>query len=181
MIKGVTTASTSILDNFSATWREYCCATKALHEAGQPVELNFVGCNPPKDIEIPPYIKCHGFISKRNQEGMEKIKRLLQESHFLFVPSRAECFGIVFAEANAFGLPCLTSYVGGISTVVRDHINGITFGLDASTDVYCDYLMNLMKDYEKYEKLALSAFQEYKTRLNWKTAAASVIQLIEAI
>jgi glycosyltransferase involved in cell wall biosynthesis len=152
---------------------------KALHAAGQAVELNFVGCYPPPDIEIPSYIKCHGFISKRTPEGIEKITRLLHESHFLFVPSRAECYGIVFAEANAFGLPCLTSYVGGISTAVKDNINGMTFGLDASVDAYCNYMMNLMQNYSEYEKLALSSFHEYETRLNWKTATSSVIRLIE--
>lgn len=154
---------------------------KALHAAGQSVELNFVGCHPPKDVEIPAYIKCHGFISKRTPEGVMKMTRLLEESHFLFVPSRAECFGIVFAEANAFGLPCLTSYVGGISTAVKDNINGMTFGLDASTDVYCRYLMNLMGQYSEYEKLALSAFNEYQTRLNWKTATRSVVDMIKGV
>ncbi len=155
--------------------------TKALHAAGQSVELNFVGCHPPKDVEIPAYIKCHGFISKRTPEGVNKMIRLLQESHFLFVPSRAECFGIVFAEANAFGLPCLTSYVGGISTAVKDNINGMTFGLDASTEVYCHYIMYMMQQYDNYEKLALSSFHEYETRLNWKTATNSVIQLIQQV
>jgi glycosyltransferase involved in cell wall biosynthesis len=155
--------------------------TKALHAAGQPVELNFVGCYPPSDVEIPSYIKCHGFISKRTPEGIEKMVRLLHESHFLFVPSRAECYGIVFAEANAFGLPCLTSYVGGIPTVVKDNINGMTFGLDASVDLYCHYIMNLMQHYAEYEKLALSSFHEYETRLNWKTATNAVIELIRNI
>ncbi|MCD6038639.1 MAG: mshA 1 [Gammaproteobacteria bacterium] len=151
---------------------------KALHAAGQAVELNFIGCYPPDNVEIPDYIKCHGFISKRTAEGVEKITRLLQESHFLFVPSRAECYGIVFAEANAFGLPCLTSYVGGIPTVVKDHINGMTFALDASTEAYCDYILKLVENYHEYEKLALSAFHEYQTRLNWNIATQSVIQLI---
>lgn len=153
--------------------------TQALHAAGQSVELNFVGCHPPKEVEIPSYIKCHGFISKRTPEGVEKMTRLLHESHFLLVPSRAECCAIVFAEANAFGLPCLTSYVGGISTAVKDNINGMTFGLDAATQTYCEYIMQLMQNYAEYEKLALSAFHEYKTRLNWQTATHSVMQLIQ--
>lgn len=84
---------------------------KALHLAGQPVLLNFVGCMPPSGIDIPPYIKCHGFISKKTPQGIAHITELLRESHFLFVPSRAEAYGIVFCEANAYGLPCLTSFV----------------------------------------------------------------------
>ncbi|HSW94185.1 MAG TPA: glycosyltransferase family 4 protein [Gammaproteobacteria bacterium] len=151
---------------------------KALHEAGQPVELHFVGCYPPADVAIPPYIHCHGFISKRTSEGIEKMSRLLRESHFLFVPSRAEAYGIVFCEANAFGLPCLTSYVGGISTIVKDHVNGMTFSLDASPKDYCDYIMDVMNHTSRYEELALSAFNEYETRLNWRTAVSTVKQLI---
>lgn len=151
---------------------------KALHAAGQKVELNFVGCHPPKSEEVPAYIKCHGFISKRTPEGVAKITALLQESHFLFVPSRAEAYGIVFCEANAFGLPCLTSYVGGISTIVKNNINGMTFGLDASPRVYCDYIIDLMQNYDRYEELALSSFHEYETRLNWSMAVKEVKKLI---
>jgi len=152
---------------------------KALHQAGQPVELHFVGCYPPKHIEIPSYIKCYGFISKRTPEGVETLSRLLRESHFLFVPSRAEAYGIVFCEANAFGLPCLTSYVGGISTVVKNNVNGMTFALDAAPEQYCNYIVDLMQNYSRYEELALSAFNEYKTRLNWDAAVNEVRRLIE--
>ena len=105
---------------------------KALHAMGQSVEVHFVGCTPPAGIDIPNFIHCYGFISKRTPEGVAQITKLLRESHFLFVPSRAEAYGIVFCEANAYGLPCLTSFVGGISTVVKDHINGMTFALDAN-------------------------------------------------
>lgn len=152
--------------------------TKALHAAGTPVELHFVGCTPPKHIDIPSYIHCHGFISKRTREGQDKINQLLSESHFLFVPSRAEAYGIVFCEANAFGLPCLTTHVGGISTIVKDNINGMTFALDAPVEKYCQYIANLMQNYSVYEELALSAFNEYQTRLNWSVATRMVKSLI---
>jgi glycosyltransferase involved in cell wall biosynthesis len=154
---------------------------KALHAAGQAVELNFVGCQPPKDEFIPDYIKCPGFISKRTPEGIAQITQLLRESHFLFVPSRAEAYGIVFCEANAFGLPCLTSFVGGIPTVVKDNINGMTFALDASAEIYCKYIMDLMQNYSRYEELALSSFNEYQTRLNWAVATQQVKRLIQEI
>lgn len=152
---------------------------KALHAAGQAVEVNFVGCYPPAHEEIPSYIKCHGFISKRTPEGVARITKFLRESHFLFVPSRAEAFGIVFCEASAFGLPSLTSYIGGIATVVKDNINGMTFALDASPTVYCDFIINLMKDYTRYEELALTSFNEYQTRLNWNVATQKVTRLIQ--
>src|SRR3990167_1115131 len=148
--------------------------TKALHDAGHSVELTLIGCTPKNLNPIPAYIQPLGFISKFNLEGKLKIQNLLKESHFLFVPSRAEAYGIVFCEANAFGMPCLTTYVGGIGTIVKDHLNGMTFALDASIQTYCDYIVNMMQDRKRYEALALSSYNEFITRLNWKVATEQV-------
>lgn len=152
-----------------------------LHQAGHSVELNFLGCNPPKNVKIPHYIKCHGFISKSTPEGMKKIINLFQDSHLLFVPSRAEAYGIVFCEANAFGLPCLASNVGGISTIVKNGINGMTFESNARIEDYCNYILELMQNYSHYEDLALSSFNEYQTRLNWNVATQTVKKLINEV
>lgn len=150
----------------------------ALHFAGHRVELHIVGYTPPNASSLPSFVKLHGFVSKHTAEGKHKLNELLSSSHFLFVPSRAEAYGIVFCEANAFGVPCLTTYIGGIGTVVKDHINGKTFGLDAPVTAYCDYIVNLMSDHKRYKELALSAYNEFVTRLNWNSAVQSMKQLM---
>lgn len=151
---------------------------KALHESGHPVELSLVGYHPPNLKPIPAYVKCLGFVSKHTPEGENKIRQLLSDTHFLFVPSRAEAYGIVFCEANAFGVPCLTTYVGGIGTIVKDNINGMTFALDIPVTSYCDYIVNLMQNRNQYESLALSSYNEYQTRLNWKVSTQQVQKFI---
>lgn len=151
---------------------------KKLHASGHRVLVNFIGCLPPSHIEIPDYIHCHGFISKKSEKNREIINRLLSESHFLFVPSRAEAYGIVFCEANSFALPCITSHIGGIPTIVKNNINGMTFSLDTPINTFCDYITDLMKDFTAYRTLALSSFNEYQQRLNWEVAAKEVIKLI---
>lgn len=153
---------------------------KALHEAGHPVELNIVGYTPELGNK-PSYINCLGFISKQTAEGKQRIAQLLHDSHFLFLPSRADACPMVFAEANAFGLPVLTSHVGGIASAITDNINGMTFSLDATSKTYCDYIVNLFHDRARYEALALSAHNEYETRLNWQAATAKVKTLIQEI
>ncbi|HLB43227.1 MAG TPA: glycosyltransferase family 4 protein [Gammaproteobacteria bacterium] len=152
--------------------------TKELYDSGHAVELNIIG-HPPKIRLIPSYIKCLGFLSKQTPEGKAKIAELLSQSHFLILPSRAEAYGIAFCEANAYGLPCLTSYTGGIGTVVKNNINGMTFSLDTPISTYCHYIVNLMQNRAQYEALALSAYHEYISRLNWKTAIQQVKKLIE--
>jgi len=154
---------------------------QALHKAGHAVELNIVGYTPPDLPQDASYINCLGYISKHTPEGRKRISNLLANTHFLFVPSRAEAYGIVFCEANAFGVPCLTTYVGGIGSVVKDNVNGMTFGLDASIQIYADYIVDLMHDRQRYDALSLSAYQEYETRLNWKSATKQVKTLIAEI
>ena len=149
----------------------------ALHAAGHDVELTIVGYTP-RLASIPDHIKCLGYISKGSFEGKNKISQLLSESHFLFLPSRADACPMVFAEANAFGLPCITSHVGGIATAVNDNVNGKTFGLDAPVASYCDYIVNLMQDRKRYNDLALSSHHEYESRLNWKVATHQVKDMI---
>lgn len=154
---------------------------KQLHEAGYPVELTLIGYCPKHLFPLPAYVNYLGFISKHTPQGLAQIQRHLSESHFLFVPSRAEAFGIVFCEANAFGVPCLTTHVGGIATVVKDGVNGKTFASDAKVQEYCEYITEVVADEEEYQRLALSSLNEFQTRLNWNTATAKVEKVIHEI
>ena len=155
--------------------------THALHQAGFPVTLSVVGYEPKALMNPPSYIRSLGFISKETETGRKQLAQLLAESHFLFVPSRGEAYGIVFCEANAHGVPCLTTHVGGIGTVVKPNINGMTFGLDASIQQYCDYITTLHQDNVRYRELALSAYNEFVTRLNWQTSVAKVTDLMQDV
>ncbi len=65
--------------------------------------------------------------------------------------------------------------------MVKDNVNGMTFALDAPAAEYCDYIMNLMQNFSRYEELALSSFNEYETRLNWRVATQMVKKLIEEV
>jgi glycosyltransferase involved in cell wall biosynthesis len=153
----------------------------ALHESGQAVCVDLVGCQPPKDTTLAAYITVHGHIAKQDDAGLAKISQLMREAHFLFVPSRAETYDVVFCEANAFGVPCLTSLVGGIGTIINDNVNGMKFAFEDNVNHYCDYITDLMQNYSQYEELALASFNEYETRLNWRVSTEKVKGLIAAL
>jgi glycosyltransferase involved in cell wall biosynthesis len=150
-----------------------------LNRRGIPTRLHLVGCEPPG--KVPDCVVLHGFISKKSPEGRAKMDALLASSNFLIVPSRAECFGLVFAEASSFGLPSLAADVGGIPSVVRDGINGRLFPLSARGEVYADEVVSLMEDPARYREMALNAFAEYETRLNWRVAGQAVVNLLKQI
>lgn len=52
-------------------------------------------------------------------------ERLLESTDVFVHPSRSESFGISILEAMDFGLPIITTNVGGIPDLVSDGINGI--------------------------------------------------------
>ena len=151
---------------------------KKLNKMGLNTELTVVGCEPIVEGELPEFVKPLGFISKASEEGKAKICELIAESHFLILPSKAECFGIVFSEANSLGVPCLATDIGGIPTAIKDDINGMKFSINADIDQYCSYIENLFANYSSYQDLALSAFKEYETRLNWDVSARRIKELM---
>jgi glycosyltransferase involved in cell wall biosynthesis len=112
---------------------------------------------------------------------MQKLEQLLGESHFLIVPSIAECYGLVFCEANSYGVPCIAQKVGGIPTIIRDNINGYLFEPGSSILNYCNYISQLFSNYKEYKQLALSSFNEYQSRLNWTVAGQTVKSLLTEI
>ena len=154
---------------------------KRLNQAGLKTELTIVGCEPLLKESLPEFVKTLGFISKSTEAGKAKIQKLLIESHFLILPTLADCTPIVFCEANSLGVPCLSTTVGGVPTMVHDHVNGRLFDPDADSSQYCDYIANLFVDYSNYKNLARSAFHEYESRLNWRVAGEKVKDLLKTI
>lgn len=152
---------------------------EGLNERGLKTELIVVGCEPELKEPLPDFVKPLGFISKSSEEGKKKLNKLFKESHFLIVPSIAEAYGLVFCEANSFGVPAISRKLGGITTIIKDHINGITFERNADESGYIDYIYTLMNDFNEYKKLCFSSFNEFKTRLNWDTAGEKVKEVVE--
>jgi glycosyltransferase involved in cell wall biosynthesis len=150
-------------------------AAAELNARGLKTELHVVGCDVPDGV--PGVVVRHGFVSKKTPEGSALLDRLFAESHFLIVPSRAECFGLVFAEASSFGLPSLAAITGGVPSVVSDK-NGMLFPLEARGNQYADWIATMMADRTAYERLAFSSLVEFDERLNWDVAGRTVVELL---
>ncbi len=155
--------------------------TRLLNEIGVPTTLHIVGLRKLPLPEVPYYVKHHGFISKATIAGESRLEKLFAESHFLILPTRADCTPVVFSEANSFGLPVLTTNVGGISTVVKDDINGKTFSPSAPPAEWVSYIEQMFTQQAQYKALSLSAFHRYETLLNWKTAGQSIMSLLKQL
>jgi glycosyltransferase involved in cell wall biosynthesis len=142
---------------------------KRLMQLGYQVELDVVGCSIPRHHRDLPWIKQHGVLNSSNPAQIHKLSQLFARVHFVFVPSRAEAYGMIFAEGNAFGLPVVTTATGGIPSIVRDGWNGLLFSLAADAADYAEVVIRSFSDRGRYEQLCRQAFQEFERRLNWRT------------
>ncbi len=154
---------------------------EALKTGGLPTQLTLLGCEPPKYMQLPECVHVAGFISKTTIEGRAEIERLFRWAHFLILPARADCTPMVVAEANSFGTPAVATNVGGISSIIRDEVNGRTFALEDDISAYCHWIRATIQNPNRYMNMALSSFNEYLTRLNWDVGVKRVIQLLNEV
>lgn len=138
----------------------------ALQKSGMPVHLTIIGCLPPVPVNDK-NITVIRFINKNNKDESARLYNILLKTDFLLLPTRAECAGVVFCEAGAFGIPAVTSNTGGISTYVNNGVNGFTLPLAAGADAYAGKILELFSDEDAYRKLCVSSRKNYETTLNW--------------
>lgn len=153
----------------------------ALKSMGIPVLLTVCGCIPPVDfkdesMQVIPY------LNKNIEEDCVRLAELLQSHHFLLLPTRAECFGVVFAEASAYALPSLTTDTGGISSAVHQGENGFRFSLDAPASEYASQVAELFTHYEAaYLPLTKRTRDFYDKHLNWNVFAKSFREVADKV
>lgn len=147
-----------------------------LNKKGVQTELHIVGCDP--EGSMPTFVVRHGFIPKNTVEGQKKLDQLFSEAHFFILPTQAEMFGVVFAEASSWGVPSIATNTGGVPSAVRDGINGFTLDVNADPEEYAELIEKCFLDKSKYREIALSSFQEYQDRLNWDVSGQVVNELL---
>ena len=141
-------------------------------------ELLVVGCTPPDSYKHE-NIKVIPFLNKNKEDDFKVLYKILLDTNFLFVPSRSDCTPIAFCEANAFGIPVITSDVGGITSVIKNEINGYTFPLSTDPKKYADIITSFYKKITNYNELVISSRNYYESNLNWDQWGKSMDQLFD--
>jgi YD repeat-containing protein len=154
---------------------------EALNAAGVNARLTVVGCQPPSAQPLPACVEIVPFIGKDTIEDRRRLGEIFKRSHFFIMPSRAEAFGLVFAEASAFGVPCLATKVGGLPSVIIDDLNGRLFPLEANGAEYASYILGCLHNPDRYRQLALRTAEDADTRLSWNAAGHKVAEILNEI
>ena len=127
------------------------------------------------------YIHNIGYLNKNIEKDNKIITEMYRTSHFFLLPTRSEAYGIVFAEASSYGLPSITTNTGGVSSVVKNGLNGFTLDVDEDVSTFGNLIINLFLDKKEYKHLAKNTFLEYENRLNWNVVEKEILEIFKGI
>ncbi|SFL62949.1 glycosyltransferase family 4 protein [Proteiniphilum acetatigenes] len=142
--------------------------------------LTIIGCNPDLNNSDPD-LRIIPFINKSQAEDTELFHQIMRTTHFLLFPTNFDCFGIVFCEASAYGIPSITADVGGVGQVIKEGKNGYLLSADAQAGEYASLIETLFNDKEQYHGLRESSRKEFETRLNWNTWSIKVDKILKQV
>ena len=104
-----------------------------------------------------------------------KIKELLNKSKLLIHTSKFETFGLVAAEANAMGVPVLTTNNGSLSEIIENNLNGYCSEslIDARVN---KFVQDMLNDNKKFDEIMLKCIEKSK-KYNWISTATEIENL----
>jgi len=143
-----------------------------MNRMGVDTHLTVCGCVPPSRFS---HEKMNSFhFGSKNKE----FESLLLNSDFLILPTKAECFGTVFCEASAYGIPSIATNTGGVSGAVKNGENGYLLPPNSGGDDYAKLITDIFQNDERYYRLVRQSRDLFDQRLNWDSWVMEVGALL---
>jgi glycosyltransferase involved in cell wall biosynthesis len=125
----------------------------------------------PHEVRETGFCRVHGFCSK------EELSKLYATADLFVMLTRYDCFGIVFLEAMAYGLPCIGRDVCAMPEFIRSGENGERLrGDDPAALAELIEKVLCAENYEAYSRGALAASRKY----SWQAAAQRIWKVIRS-
>ncbi|MEH2588332.1 glycosyltransferase family 4 protein [Bradyrhizobium sp. AZCC 1721] len=155
-------------------------ALAELRDRGLEAELVICGCTPPgpvtqEGLTIIPY------LDKNDREQRNRLDQLYRDADFFLLPTRADCYGIVFCEAAAHGVPSIAPATGGVPSAIRDGETGILLPPNATKGDYATVISETFANPDRLARLRQSSRGAFEARLNWQAWGRRVSDLIETL
>lgn len=141
-------------------------ATHRLRERGIEATLTVCGCVPPAEYRAP-WLRVVPRLDKTVAADRRALSRLLLEATFLILPTRQECYGVVFCEAAAHGTPSIATRTGGTGAAVADGRSGVLLPPEADADSYAGAIASIVSDGAAYASLVAASRAHYEGCVNW--------------
>lgn len=144
-------------------------------------QLYIIGCTPPVDLSNEKDITVIPFLDKNNEQELRKLEEIYRNTDLLFLPTRAECAGVVFSESSAYGIPSITTDTGGVTTYVKNGVNGYTLPMEADGKDYADQIENIFRDKSLIQQLKRSSRQYFDEYLSWENWGKDFVRIVKGL
>ena len=152
---------------------------RLLNEQGVKTKLVIAGIKElPPQYEGLPYIEYVGFLNKNDPEQYRHYVQLWQEATLFLLPTQAECAGIVYCEASAYGVPIFTYDTGGTGDYVIDGVNGYKLPPTATAADFADCIKRNLNA-ESLQALHEGGLRLYKEKLSWTAWSRRFREIME--
>lgn len=149
-----------------------------LKQIGYTCKLTIIGCSIPEKCKFKDVV-VYPFLDKASNEDMILYDKIMRESHFLFLPTEFDAFGIAFCEASAYGVPSITVNVGGVNQPIRDGVNGVLLPPTSNADNYANVIRETFENKVLYQEMRKQSRQEFENRLNWDVWCERITAMCE--
>ena len=149
---------------------------KYMNSKGLDTNLTIIGAqNKIKDYK---FVKQLGFINKNKLSEHKKLVECYKKTDFHILMVKSEACGVVFAEANSFGIYNISQDVGGVSGMIKNNINGKLFKKFVSVSKVGNYIINLFKSKQRYLEKRKQSYNYYKKNLSWNVNKLKINKII---
>jgi len=152
---------------------------ESLNRLGIECRLTVCGCVPPYPPD--PNIRVYPFLDKNKPSDLLRLEELLAEASYLVVPTQAECYGIVFCEAFAYGLPTVSCKVGGVPEIITHGVNGFVLAPTAPAEDFANLIAENYKNQEAYLGFRKAARDAYEKTFNWSHWVQAMRAIVQGL
>lgn len=144
------------------------------------VRIDVIGCSGDTTSEKTPFVRFHGKLNKNVQTEMELFEKIVASAHVFILPTRAECAGMVFSEAAAYGLPVFSYDTGGVGSYVENGGNGMLLPPGANADDFSKAIVECW-DTGKFPLFSERGKLMFKEKLSWECWPNRLKNLFESV
>ncbi len=142
------------------------------------VDAEIIIVNDQARVEPEEGVTVHGSIDKSTVQGLSLFCQLFEEASFFVLPTQAEAFGLVYAEAAAYGCIAVGPETGGVPDIIDDDVTGILMPETATVDEYANRIAELWKNKKKLEQISKAARNKFDDQLSWSNWGAQVSEVV---
>ena len=146
-------------------------AFKILREKYNDIELYIVGSK-----DIPDNLKNISGVYNPGLLPYKEVAELFNLCDFFVLPSQLEAYGIVFAEALIFGLPCIGKNIYAMPEFIENDFNGYLIN-DNDPEELCSRMEQLLQERGRLVSNVQNMRDAYIKKYSWRSVVLRMLDV----